>query len=379
MCDSRIRQVDILASYRAYESEINLAIQRVLDSGMYVLGKEVETFERRFSEYVGVANGIGVASGTDAVELALRACGIGEGDLVLTVSHTAVATVVGIERCGAEVVFVDVEKDSFTMSPESLEATIRSIKAGGLRTRGRLAAIVPVHLYGQMADMNSVVDIARQNGMRVVEDCAQAHGASLSDRRAGSWGDAAAFSFYPTKNLGAIGDGGIVVAQDNEVAQKCFELRQYGWRERYVSQRAGVNSRLDELQAAILNVKLGGLDHSIDRRNAIAARYSDALSGTNILPPSVRSDSRHAFHQYVVRCDHREELRRHLDELGIDTAIHYPRPVHRQPAYENRCCPSDRLPATDSLALSILSLPMHPQLSDQQVARICSSLQSWSN
>lgn len=374
-----IPQVDVLASYRAYQSQIQSAIGQVLDSGWYVLGSEVETFEQRFADYVGVDHGIGVASGTDAVEIALRSCGIGAGDLVLTVSHTAVATVVGIERSGAEVVFVDVENDTFTMSPASLESTIQSINESGDGVGARLAAVVPVHLYGQMADMNSINEISRRHGLRVVEDCAQAHGASLNDRRAGSWGDAAAFSFYPTKNLGGVGDGGMVVTPDRNVAKQASELRQYGWSQKFISSQVGVNSRLDELQAAILSAKLGGLDEDNGRRISIADRYNLALARTEIELPDIRNSSQHVFHQYVVRSSDRDDLRQHLKQSGIATAMHYPVPVHRQRAYADRCRGGDQLPHTDALSSRILSLPMYPQLTDQQVARICSSLESWSH
>ena len=271
-CGDPIPQVDVMASYHDHQQKIQEAIQRVLDSGWYILGKQVETFETRFAQYVGVNFGIGVASGTDAIELALRACGIGVGDAVLTVSHTAVATVSAIERSGAEAVLVDIDQNTFTMCPQSLESTIDALGKSP-EFDLRLAAIVPVHLYGQMADMVSINEIAQRHGLRVIEDCAQAHGASIENRSAGSWGDAATFSFYPTKNLGAIGDGGIMVTGDPVLAERANELRQYGWRERYVSSSRGINSRLDEIQAAILNVKLDHLDEDNAKRNAIANRY----------------------------------------------------------------------------------------------------------
>ncbi len=216
-----VPQVDILAGYREHEAQIRQAVDRVLASGWYILGQEVESFEDQFASHAGVAHGIGVASGTDAIEVALRACGIGPGDLVLTVSHTAVATAVAIQRCGAEIVFVDLENDMFTMSPAHLESTIESVTRATGRTP---AAVVPVHLYGQMADMIAICAIARRHGLRVVEDCGQAHGAELHGQRAGSWGDAAAFSFYPTKNLGASGDGGMVVTDDSRLASRAAQL-----------------------------------------------------------------------------------------------------------------------------------------------------------
>lgn len=375
MSKIQVPQVDVLTSFRASEQRIRDAISAVLDSGWYVLGSEVETFEQRFADYVGVQHGVGVGSGTDAIEIALRSCGVVPGDQVLTVSHTAVATVAAIERVGAEVVFVDIERDSFTMSPTALAATIASLTTD--TTKNRPTAVVPVHLYGQFADMESINQIARQHGLRVIEDCAQAHGASWANRRAGSWGDAAAFSFYPTKNLGAIGDGGMVVTDDPAIAEQAMEQRQYGWRERYISSTAGGNSRLDELQAAILNVKLDTLEQETEQRIAVAARYTQALSGTTIEPPAMREQVRHVFHQYVASCDDRDDLRQQLHQHGVATAVHYPQPVHWQPAYKQRCLGADQLPITESIIPRIVSLPMFPQLTDQQVAVVCNALQSW--
>jgi len=317
-----------MAGYREQKAQIDTAIARVLDSGQYILGKEVEDFETAFAAYVGVKAGIGVASGTDAIEIALRSCAVGPGDIVFTVSHTAVGTAVGIERTGARLALVDVDRDTYTMSPESLERAIRSVRDTGV---GRPAAVVPVHLYGQMADMPEILQIASRYELVVVEDCAQAHGASLGERKAGAWGKAATFSFYPTKNLAAFGDGGLVVTSDMAVAALARELREYGWRERYVSNSVGINSRLDEVQAAILIARLNMLDKDNRERRRVARAYDEALVDTSLVLPGVRPQSNHVYHQYVVREEDRDGLRLYLEDRNIFTAIHYPEPIHRQP------------------------------------------------
>ena len=246
-----ILQSDPRAAYFARRAEIDAAIARVLEGGAYILGAEVEGFEKRFADFVGVAHAIGVASGTDAIELALRACGIGAGDLVFTVSHTAVATVAAIERACATPVLIDVEPGTYTMAPREL------LRALGGPPPGRPAAVLPVHIYGQPAELSGLAEIARAHGLRLIEDCAQSHGAVYRDKPAGSFGDVGCFSFYPTKNLGALGDGGMIVTSDPGLATALRELREYGWRERFISARGGINSRLDAIQAAVLGVKLG--------------------------------------------------------------------------------------------------------------------------
>ena len=334
----------------------------------------METFEEEFAAYIGVAQAIGVANGTDALELALRATGVGPGDAVYTVSHTAVATVVAIERTGAMPVFVDIDESTFTLDPDRLEVAIAGDpRPGGARPR----AIVAVHLYGQLAPMPAILDIARRHGLTVIEDCAQAHGARLEGRLAGTWGDIASFSFYPTKNLGALGDGGAVTANDPVLAERVRELRQYGWRERYVSSVPGMNSRLDEIQAAVLRAKLPHLDAGNARRRAIAARYDAALEASSIRPPAVASAAEHVYHQYVIRTEQRGALAASLARQGIGTAIHYPVPVHRQPAYANRCPIPGTLAATEAIAGEILSLPMFPTLGDDAIDRVSGAILEW--
>lgn len=370
-----IPQIDLRAVFREHDDEIAAATKRVLQSGWYILGEEVAAMEREFAAYIGVPHGVGVASGTDAVEVALRACGVGSGDVVYTVAHTAVGTVVGIERAGAAVEWVDVDPATCTMCPNALESAIRNTDP---KTAGKPTAIVPVHLYGRPVDLPAILDVAQRHGLLVIEDCAQAHGAAIGGRRVGTWGTAAAFSFYPTKNLGALGDGGMVVTSDSDVAQRAGEIREYGWQDRYVSSFRGVNSRLDELQAAILRARLPHLDEQNDRRRHAAQRYSDALAESGVELPPVFGPSHHVYHQYVVQSDDRDGLRQRLNDEGIGTAIHYPVPIHRQPAYAELPASRRPLPATENAARRVLSLPMHPCLNDVDVDRIAATIRAWS-
>jgi dTDP-4-amino-4,6-dideoxygalactose transaminase len=360
-----IPQTDPRAGYLVRRRAIDAAIARVLEGGLYILGREVETFETVFAAFVGAAHAIGVGSGTDAIELALRACGIGRGDLVFTVSHTAVATVAAIERAGATAVLIDVEPGTYTMAAHELSRALR------MPPPGRPAAVLPVHLYGQPADLSAISEIARRFGLRVIEDCAQSHGAEWRGRRTGSIGDIACFSFYPTKNLGALGDGGMVVTSDLSLVTASREIREYGWRERYISARVGINSRLDPIQAAILGVKLDTLPADNAQRQAIAARYDAGLSGLPLVLPVRHPETTHVFHQYVIRLAKRDLLRDWLRVAGIGTGIHYPAPVHCQPAYRGRLAagPSG-LGVTERAAPQILSLPMYPQLSDEAIERV---------
>ena len=369
MTEFPIPQTDPRAGYLEAKAGIDAAIARVLAGGQYVLGREVEAFEADFAAWLGVGHAVGVGSGTDAIELALRACGIGPGDLVFTVSHTAVATVAAIERAGAIPVLVDIEPGGFTMDPSALEAALRDPPPG------RPAAILPVHLYGEPADLASILKLARRHDLRVIEDCAQSHGAVYRGAPTGSFGDIACFSFYPTKNLGALGDAGMTATDDAEFAVALRELREYGWRDRYVSARIGINTRLDPLQAAILGAKLPHLAADNARRQAIAARYDKGLSGLPLALPRRRADCGHVFHQYVIRSAKRDRLREHLRAAQIGTGIHYPVPVHLQPAYQGRLCEFPAgLPATTRAGREILSLPIYPQLSLAAVDRVISEI-----
>jgi dTDP-4-amino-4,6-dideoxygalactose transaminase len=364
------------AAYSVCKTQIDAAINAVLESGRYILGRQVQAFEEEFAAYTGAACGVGVASGTDALEIALRACGVGPGDLVFTVSHTAVATVAAITRCGATPVFVDIDPATFTMDPDRLEQAVSTAEAGFLPA-ARPKAVIPVHLYGHPADMTSIMDIADRHELSVIEDCAQAHGAELGSHKVGTFGHLAAFSFYPTKNLGALGDAGIVVTGDKNRYDKLLALRQYGWRQRYISSSEGVNSRLDELQAAVLRVKLRYLDTDNARRRQIAAVYGRAIRNSDIIPPQEVSKALHVYHQYVVKSSQRDLLAIHLQEYGVSTAVHYPLPVHLQPAYRHIRTAKDWLPVTEKIYTQILSLPMYPQMTEPQIQQVVRALTAW--
>lgn len=361
-----IQVSDPLAGYMAYRAEIDAAINRCLTSGHYILGTEVETFEREFAAWLGIAHAVGVGNGTDAIELALRALGIARGDIVITTSNTAVATVAAIELAGATPLLVDVDETTLTISPQQLETALT--ENNGIR------AIIPVHLYGQPADMAAIMRLARQHDLKVIEDCAQAQGAMIGPQKVGTFGDVATFSFYPTKNLGALGDGGAVVTNDDSLGETLRELRVYGWGERYISEHAGMNTRLDEIQAAILRVKLPHLDAENCRRCEIARQYHDSLGELPLQLPAVRPNQRHVYHQFTIRSDRRDQLREFLTQKNIQTAILYPVPIHLQPAYRSRIAICGELSATERAARELLCLPMHPWLSDAEVVEVIAAI-----
>jgi dTDP-4-amino-4,6-dideoxygalactose transaminase len=356
--------------YQAIKAEIDAAIAEVLEVNFFILGRFLEAFEQEFASWLDVEHAVGVGNGFDAIHLALRACGIGPGDEVITVAHTAVATAVAISAVGARPVFVDIDPQTYCMDPTAAAAAITP------RTR----AIVPVHLYGHPADMGRLLDLARRHNLVVIEDAAQAHGARYQDRPCGTLGHAGAFSFYPTKNLGAYGDGGAVVTRDPGVARMIRLLRNYGWAEgkRYYSAVKGVNSRLDELQAAILRVKLRHLDAWNERRRAIAARYTEALAGLPELAlPREQPWAYHVYHLYVVRTPRRNALQQHLQAYGVGTQVHYPVPVHLQEAYQELGYRPGALPETERAAGEILSLPLYPELTDAQVEHVCAGVRAF--
>ncbi len=366
-----VAQADPGAGYRAFKAAIDAAVARVLESGWYVLGQEVRAFEAEFAAWLGCTAAIGCGNGTDALALALRALGVGHGMSVVTVSHTAVATVAAIEMVGATPLLVDIEPEYYTMDPVELAAVLDHPPVGVPPIR----AVIPVHLYGQPAALDPIIVACRRHGVPIVEDCAQAHGATIGDRKVGTFTEVATFSFYPTKNLGALGDGGMLATQDAELGASTAALRQYGWRTHYISDAVGVNSRLDELQAAILRVKLQHLDAQNARRQAIAAAYDEALRGTSLAPPARRRGASHVFHLYVLRVPDRASLQGRLRAAGIGTGIHYPSPVHLQPAYRERIVigPS-ACRASEVAAQQVLSLPIYPELSDGQVTQVCEAL-----
>jgi len=341
-------------------AELDQAIARVLDSGAYILGPEVRAFEAHFARYCQAQFCIGVANGTDAIQIALVALGVGVGDEVITVANTGVPGTAAIVALGAIPVFVDVDPTSRNMDATLIAAAITP----------RTKAIMPVHLYGLMADMPAILAVARAHHIPVVEDCAQAHGASIDGRVAGSWGDVAAFSFYPSKNLGAIGDGGAITTNREDIALKVQRLRQYGWERKYFSTEPnGLNSRLDELQAVILDVKLTHLDAGTDRRNQIALEYNRQFADLPIQLPLIPTDNRVVHHLYVIQTPHRDNLLAQLKERGIGCDIHYPLPTHKQPIYQ-QYAPTWSLPVTNRLADEVLSLPNFPELTDAEVAQV---------
>jgi len=346
-----------LAHYQSHQVEILEAITKTLRSGRYILGEEVSKFEEEFSNYIGVQHGIGVASGTDAIFLSLCACNIGPGDEVITVSHTAVATVAAIDHTGATPVLVDISLDTYNIDPVKIQKAITS----------RTKVIIVVHLYGLPAEMDQILSIAKKYGLYIIEDCAQAHGAQYQGRRVGSFGDLGCFSFYPTKNLGALGDGGMVVTKSPELAERVRLLREYGWKKRYISEISGYNSRLDEIQAAVLSLKLRNLDQDNAKRKIIAGKYRKQIKPNSIVVPQIPKDRESVFHLFVIRTRFRDALQQYLAEKGIQTLIHYPVPVHLQPAYDKKCIIPEPLITTEKVALEVLSLPIYPELSFDDV------------
>lgn len=358
------------AGYRLRREAINEAIQRVLDSGWYILGREVEAFEREFADYLGATAAVGVANGTDGLSLALRACGVEPGDAVITVSHTAVATVAAVEMAGAVPILADINPISYTLCPQSAEDALTTATKRGLRVK----ALVPVHLYGRPADMDALLPLARRHGLAVIEDGSQAHGAEINGRKVGTLGDAGVFSLYPTKNLAALGDGGVVCTNNTEIAERLRLLRAYGWRERNWSEIVGVNSRLDEMQAAVLRVRLRYLDADNAARRALAAIYDTELASAPLVLPTEDSRSRSVYHQYVVRVANREALRPRLQAEGVQTLIHYPHAVHEQPAYRGRLPQVVSLANSEAAARSVLSLPLYPELPVESARRVGQTL-----
>ncbi len=359
--------VDLQASYVAQKEQIDTAVAGVLASGWYILGQEVRQFEEEFAAFCQSPHAIGVASGTDALLLALKAFDIGPGDEVITVAHTAVATAAAIKLCGARPVFVDIDPVTYTINPALIEERI---------TR-QSRAIIPVHLYGHPADMDQILAVAHSHSLHVIEDNAQAHGARYKNQLVGSLGDAGAFSFYPTKNLGAIGDGGAIICNRQKTAARLLALRQYGWHRRYVSEEVGYNSRLDELQAAILRVKLRTLEANNRLRQRAAKLYNHLLAGSPLQLPQESPNCEHVYHLYVVQSAERDDLQEFLSEKGIGTAIHYPVPIHLQTAYQDDNCPPGSLPVTEKLAGRILSLPMFPQISEAQVTAVAEAIRAF--
>ncbi|WP_298885718.1 DegT/DnrJ/EryC1/StrS family aminotransferase [uncultured Bradyrhizobium sp.] len=359
------------AAYLQYKAEIDQSLEKVLASGRYLIGPELTKFEQEFAAFVGSTFCVGVASGTDAITLALSSLNVGAGDAVITASHTAVATVSGIEASGAVPILVDIEADTYTIDPVRLELAIRHYsKAYSIK------AVVAVHLYGMPCALEELLLICKEHKLLLVEDCAQAHGATYNGRAVGTFGAAGAFSFYPTKNLAAFGDGGAITFDQSPAAQKALALRQYGWDETRISNIRGTNSRLDEVQAAFLRIRLKKLANEIVRRREIAETYNTELPSEIVAPP-LRHPVTHAYHLYVINTEHRAKISQALSDDNIGWGIHYPAPIHLQPAYQGRI-PIDPcgLERTEVAAQRILSLPLHPFLTDGQVARVIKAVRS---
>jgi len=358
--------VDLKAQYLALKPEIDAAVLGVLDQAAFILGPAVAAFEKDFAAFCGTSEAVGVNSGTSALHLALLAAGVGPGDEVITVPYTFVATVAAIEYAGARPVLVDIEPDYWTMDPAKLEAAITP----------RTKAIMPVHLYGQPADMDPILAIARRHGIPVIEDAAQAHGSEYQGRRCGSMGLLGCFSFYPGKNLGAYGEGGAVVTDDPALAARIRLLRAWGEEVRYEHKFKAFNYRMDGVQGAVLGVKLRHLDAWTEARRANAAEYARQLAGTAVTAPVERAGCRHVYHLYPVRLAQRDAWRAALGEAGVQTGVHYPIPVHLQPAYRDLGYTAGDFPVSEHVAGEVLSLPMFPELTAAQIGTVAGLLKA---
>jgi len=356
--------LDLGAAYRELQSEIDAAVLASMRTGWYILGPDVEAFEADYAAYCQTAHCVGVANGLDALRLALLAMGVGPGDEVIVASNTYIATWLAVSQCGATPIPVEPQEATYNMDPSRIEAAITP----------RTKLILPVHLYGQPADLDTILAIARKHQLQVLEDAAQSHGARYKGRRIGGYADAAAWSFYPGKNLGALGDGGAVTTNNPEIADRVRVLRNYGSRVKYVNEIQGFNSRLDPIQAAVLRVKLKHLDTWNARRDVIAAHYNTTLASAGLLLPTVPQWANPVWHLYVIRTKKREALRQHLTDSGIATQIHYPIPPHLQQAYSSLGYKSGSFPITESMANEALSLPIGPQLASECQNKVIAAL-----
>jgi dTDP-4-amino-4,6-dideoxygalactose transaminase len=359
--------INLVKEYEEHQKELDRAVRRVLLSGRFILSGEVSSFEEEFSRYVGTKFAVGVNSGSDALYLALRALGIGQGDEVITSPHAFISVADAIRRNHARPVFVDIEPETYCLDPSLIE------KALTRKTR----AILPVHLYGHPADLNPIMEVARRQGVMVVEDACQAHGAEYRGRKVGGFGDAGCFSFYPTKNLGAFGDGGMVVTDSPPLAERLRRLRNYGEARKYFFKYSGVNSRLDEIQAALLRVKLRHLEKRNERRRLLAALYSDLLAGFPVITPRARESVRPVYHLYVIRCPKRTSLQDHLKKSRIQTLIHYPVPIHLQESCSDLGYVRGDFPLAEKCAKEVLSLPLYPELGKREVIQVVTAIQSF--
>jgi dTDP-4-amino-4,6-dideoxygalactose transaminase len=360
--------LDLTRQYEKIKSEILSATQRVYKKGRFILGEEVSGFEKEFSRYCGVRYGVGVGSGTDALYLALKAAGIGEGDQVVTVANSFVATALAISFTGAKPLFVDIDPQAYTMDPNSLELLLKREKTK--KSGQKIRAVLPVHLYGHPADMNSIMEIANRYDLAVIEDACQAHGAKVGRRKVGSLGAMGCFSFYPTKNLGGYGDGGMVVTDHPKYDQKLRLLRCYGQKEKYQHILKGHNSRLDEIQAALLRVKLKYLDQWNEERRRKAKLYTKMFSPLELVCPSEKKGVRHVFHLYTIKTGKRDALQAFLKKKGIETLIHYPIPIPLEKAYQEMGYRRGDFPLTNQWSRKILSLPFFPEIREREMEKV---------
>ena len=367
--------LDLTRQDRRIKRELLSATQRVYEKGRFILGEEVSNFEREFSHYCGVQYGVGVGSGTDALYLALKTAGIGEGDEVVTVANSFVATALAISFTGATPVFIDIDPKYYTMDPNHLELLLKRQKAKG--TGRKIKAILPVHLYGHPAEMDSIMEIASRYDLIVIEDACQAHGARVGGKKVGSLGAMGCFSFYPTKNLGGYGDGGMVVTNDKKYDQSLRLLRCYGEREKYQHVVKGYNSRLDEIQAALLRVKLKYLDQWNELRRGKAKFYTQMLSPLGVVCPSERKGIRHVYHLYTIKTRRRDLLQAFLKKKRIETLIHYPLPIPLQKAYQELGVRRRDLPLTNQWSQKILSLPFFPEIREDEMEEVAEGIRSW--
>jgi len=366
--EMKINFVDLKRQYDSIKKEIDNAIERIIDNTSFILGKEVTDFEKNFSDFCNTKYSVGVASGTDALFLSLKALGVGQGDEVITVANTFIATPLAISHCNAKPVLVDCNPNDYNIDISKIESAITS----------KTKAIMPVHLYGQPADMDPILELAEKHNLKVVEDSCQAHGAEYKKKRTGSLGNIGCFSFYPGKNLGAYGDGGAITTNNSEIYEKLKLLREYGQKKKYHHTLKGYNSRLDSIQAAVLNIKLKYLDKWNNQRIKNAKLYNELLEGDeDIIPPIESEDVKHIYHLYVIRYDARDKLAEHLQSKGISTLIHYPVPIHLQEAYSDLGYSKGSFPIAEEYSNIILSLPMFPELNEEEITYTANSIKEY--
>jgi dTDP-4-amino-4,6-dideoxygalactose transaminase len=370
----QIPLLDLRAQYRSIKSEVDEVLSKVVESQYFILSPEVSAFEKEVAEYTDVSYGAGVASGTDAIILALKSAGIGQGDRVITTPFTFFATAESISVLGATPIFVDIEHDTFNIDPDKVEELLRTTSDEQRKT---IKAIIPVHLYGQCANMDRLLDIAGKYGLKVIEDCAQAIGATRRGQKAGSFGTAGCLSFFPSKNLGGFGDGGMVVSSDEAFISRVKKLRVHGSKEQYIHEEVGFNSRLDSLQAAILRVKLRKLDSWLDGRRVVAKRYDAAFSGIPVSTPKVDDGNAHTYHQYTITTDKRDALMKHLNDSGIGSRVYYPVPMHLQPCYKDLGLGEGSFPISEKVSRTALSLPVYPELTEEKIEYVIGTVRGF--